>query len=145
MFMLINPLFFKASYWFHSSSVPMQPTVVQVLLTFFILLFLLSVIIRIVARRRRKEVDRYLTRTFRYFSSFCFVMSLFGFFLVFFTYEEVPFLGARFWYLLWLFIALVWLFFLWRYFFRIVPQKRSRSFEHKQKEKYLPKPGQGRH
>ena len=60
-----------------------------------------------------------------------------GSILMFFNYEMVHFLSARFWFLLWGASLVGWLVFIGKIIFRI-PQKRARLEKEKEFKKYLP-------
>ncbi|PJA47213.1 hypothetical protein CO172_02630 [Candidatus Uhrbacteria bacterium CG_4_9_14_3_um_filter_36_7] len=135
---LLQSVLLKPSYWFNLQPEMMNNRVVQVFLTFFIFLFLLAMVVRMVARKHKVK-DRYILKGFRQLSNGFFTMSVIGLFLVFFSYEAIPFFSARFWYLLWVIAMIIWLFFVWRYMFKTAAQKRLRSQEQKNQEKYLPK------
>lgn len=131
------PFFLSLSYWFDRTPESMEFVTLRLFFFLFLFLFLLGIVLRIQAKHRAK--DRSQKKLFRSFSSVCFTASLLGFILLFFRYEETPFFGARFWFLLWVLMIILWVGFLLRYFFRIVPEKQKRLFEQRQREKYLPK------
>jgi len=60
-----------------------------------------------------------------------------GLILAFFNYEMVPFLSARFWFLLWGAGLVVWLIFIGKIITKI-PQKRAQLEKEKEFKKYLP-------
>ena len=60
-----------------------------------------------------------------------------GLLLIFFNYEMVPFLSARFWLLLWAVSMLVWIFFIYRIVIKI-PEKRERLEKEKEFKRYIP-------
>ncbi|MDD5341660.1 MAG: hypothetical protein PHC97_04495 [Patescibacteria group bacterium] len=58
-------------------------------------------------------------------------------FIFFFRYEAIPFLGGRFWVLIWILVGLGWLVYLVRYYFvHVKAQLRSLALKQK-KNKYL--------
>jgi len=60
-------------------------------------------------------------------------------FIFFFRYEAIPFLGGRFWVLIWIIIGIIWLGYLIWYFQKVLP-KQKQALEQKNKlKKYLPK------
>lgn len=74
----------------------------------------------------------------KYFSVFL-TMGLIGWLLVWFRFERVYVLSARFMLLLWLISLVVWLFFIFKFQFRIMPKIISQSQKQKEFNKYLPK------
>lgn len=63
--------------------------------------------------------------------------TIIGLLLTFFNYEMVPFLSARFWFLLWVISMLVWLYFIYRVAAKI-PAKRAQMEKEKEFRKYIP-------
>lgn len=59
--------------------------------------------------------------------------------LVFFSYEEISLLGARFWYLFWFIGMIVWLVFILRYAFVTIPGERVKQNTKDARSIYLPK------
>ena len=69
--------------------------------------------------------------------SFCLTGTIIGAFLLFFTYEAVPFLSARFWFIIWFLVHAVWLFFIIRKLKKL-PQIKKEIAEKKEYNKYIP-------
>ena len=65
------------------------------------------------------------------------IFVIIGLFLTFFNYEMVPFLSARFWFLLWGIGILVWLFFIYKMIIKI-PQKKALLEKEREFKKYVP-------
>lgn len=57
--------------------------------------------------------------------------------LLFFTYEAIPLLSSRFWFLLWAIEMLIWLFFLIKKL-KIIPEKQKQLKKEKEYKKYIP-------
>lgn len=70
-------------------------------------------------------------------SSFALVNLIVGAFLLFFAYEGVPFLSARFWFLLWAAGLIVWLVFIARNL-AAVPKIKERLEAEKKYRQYIP-------
>ncbi|HTK60134.1 MAG TPA: hypothetical protein VL283_02920 [Candidatus Baltobacteraceae bacterium] len=66
-------------------------------------------------------------------------MGITGLLLVFFTHELVYFFGARFWYLVWLAVALFWTAAIVRYMLAVVPKKKAEYEEKARIAKWIPK------
>ena len=64
------------------------------------------------------------------------VLALLSFF---FTQTSTPLLGSRFWFVLWLLIALSWLWFIMRYALTVAPQERAERAKQQEYQKYLPR------
>lgn len=57
----------------------------------------------------------------------------------FFTQTSTPTLGNRFWFLLWLLIAIIWLVYILKYAIQKAPQERAERAKQLEYQKYLPK------
>lgn len=77
------------------------------------------------------------TKIFDKLYYFSLVNGVIGLLLMFFNYEMVPFLTARFWYLLWFIILVVWLFFIIKSVIKI-PQKQQQIEKEKKFNQYIP-------
>ncbi|HDQ22878.1 MAG TPA: hypothetical protein ENN28_02775 [Candidatus Uhrbacteria bacterium] len=73
----------------------------------------------------------------RKFSTFCLTMAVSFTFIFFFRYEAIPFLGGRFWILIWLIAGIIWLGFLLKYYFINLPQELKKLEEKKKFSQYL--------
>ncbi|MDP2708821.1 MAG: hypothetical protein Q8O93_02110 [bacterium] len=98
----------------------------------------LFIILTIVSGFIRKKWNKSLYASF-WSSLYAFFLtnSIIGLLLLFFNYEMVPFLSARFWYLLWVVGALVWLYFIYKIIISI-PQKKERLEKEQEFKKYIP-------
>ncbi|MDD5071274.1 MAG: hypothetical protein PHQ42_00895 [Patescibacteria group bacterium] len=73
----------------------------------------------------------------RRLQSFSLANAIIGLVLLFFSYELIPFLSSRFWFLLWAIIMLVWLVFIVKSLLTI-PDKKKKFEEEKEYKKYIP-------
>ncbi len=97
-----------------------------------------GVAILIVAGRLRRR-DPYLARGERQLGSWFVAWSLAALVWLFFAYEGINFLGARFWVAIALALALVWLVLIARYYLRVLPRLRAHLAARLERERYLPK------
>lgn len=111
----------------------------RVLVIIFVLMFLMGMVLRAVRARQKKE-DAYVREMFRRMASLLTTMGVLGIVLGFLGFENVRFLGGRFWYPIWLIATLVWAFFIIRYVKKQVPLMKAREKEREEKYKYIPKP-----
>lgn len=111
----------------------------RVLVIIFVLLFLVGMALRVVGVRRKKE-DAYVREMFRRLAGLLTTMGILGMIIGFFSFEDLRFLGARFWYPIWLIVFIIWAFFIIRYIKKQVPMMRAREIEREEKFKYMPKP-----
>ncbi|RMD59012.1 hypothetical protein D6821_02125 [Candidatus Parcubacteria bacterium] len=127
--------FLTLNYWFNLRPGMMVPTAFKIFILFLVVLATAALINGII-RRWMIEGGPYKKLSQR-LGSFLSTQLVIGLVLLFFVYEEVPFLSARFWFLLWGASMLVWLFFIIKFACRIpeliTEQKKKEEFE-----KYLP-------
>lgn len=71
------------------------------------------------------------------FYAFSLTGTIIGAFLLFFTYEGVPFLSARFWFIIWFLVQAVWLYFIIKKL-RKLPEIRKEIKDRKEYNKYIP-------
>lgn len=108
----------------------------MILFGFFALLLVLGIVTKMVAGSRTS--DRYLLELTSKVTTYLVSLGLLGVFLAFFSFERIRFFGARFWYPLWLLMAVLWGISLVRYAKREIPARREQSMEQKAKQKYFP-------
>lgn len=77
------------------------------------------------------------TSFWRRLESFSLANAFIGLVLLFFNYELVPFLSARFWLLLWAALMLSWLVFIVKSLLAI-PERKKKLEEEKEYRKYIP-------
>ena len=65
-------------------------------------------------------------------------MGVIGLLLAFMSYENVRFLGDRFWYALWMVGLLAWVLWIAWYALKRLPAMREAERARREKEKYLP-------
>lgn len=99
-------------------------------------MLILGAIIRMVATRRTE--DRHVTATFNRVGRMGVTMGIIGLIIYFFTYQEIPFLGSRFWYLFWGVGCVIWIMSIVHYVKKIIPEERQREVELFERSKYLP-------
>ena len=105
----------------------------QLLIALIIFLIVLAVCLFIA--KRKKSVFK---KTFISLYDFAISNAFFGLLLLFFNYEIVPFFSARFWFLLWLIIALTWLYYIIKSFKKLLIRRQQFTVTD-EISKYLPK------
>ncbi len=106
----------------------------KLVLGFIFLLIILLIISGVIKKRWSNSLySSFWNSVYTFFLT----NAIIGLFLVFFNYEMVPFLSARFWFLLWAISILVWVFFICRIIIKI-PEKRARLEKEKEFKKYIP-------
>ena len=124
-------------YWFGNSPPPMAPEWASIFFGVFGAMFLFGLIIRLVASRGKH--DRFVAQSFVRLSRLLVVLGVLGIIIVFLSFEQIPFLGSRFWFLIWGLILIIWFGWIVRYLVKVVPKERQAAFERARREQYLPK------
>lgn len=125
------------SFWFSFHPSPLMASSSRLLLVGFTLFIVVGIVIRVVGRRKAPS-DRFVLETFYKVSRLLSTLGLLGLLWLFFAVEEVTFLQARYWMLVWFVGLLVWVFFIWRFVSKTVPAERARRNESRERNKYLP-------
>ncbi len=121
-------------FWLDVRPGQLIPQFQQYFIIFVVVLVVLTIVFAFIQARNKKNLyGRFWTGLYY----FCLTNTIIGVFLLFFTYEAIPFLSARFWFLLWVVEILVWLFFLAKKL-REVPKRKKWLDEEKQYKKYIP-------
>jgi hypothetical protein len=101
--------------------------------------FALAAVALYVASRVLKKRDKLKTEVLRRFSRAIGYTAVFGYTVLFFTYEQLPFLGMRLWFLVTFVMFCVWLVRAIVYAVRDYPRLRDSEAERRRFEKYLNK------
>ena len=120
-------------YWFNS-----RPNALEGGAQKFFLVFLLALLIGcfVFQYLKTKKKGPYL-KTWKKLQSFSVTNLIIGLFLLFFTYELVPFLSARILFLIWGMGMIVWLVLIGRTFFEI-PKIKEEKIKEQEFKKYVP-------
>ncbi len=124
------------SFWFSPNPLPPSPTTTVVLAGLFAAMALASIAVRVVRRRTRDKLRRALLARI---AAMLAAMGILALLFFFFHYEQVSFLGARFWFLLWGAGLIVWIVFLVRFARVHVPRMRAKNQADRMRAKYLPR------
>jgi hypothetical protein len=126
--------FLTWNFWFSARPGAFSGISLKIVLGFIVLLIILSIVSGVIKKRWSKGLySSFWSGLYTFFISNAIV----GLLLTFFNYEMVPFLSARFWFLLWAIGMLVWLFFIFKIVIKI-PEKRARLEKEKEFKKYIP-------
>lgn len=120
------------SFWFNLRPGSMPATYRNILLGVAISL-LISAVIFFVLKRRKGFYKKIFINLYDFSVSNAF----FGLLLLFFNYELVPFFSARFWFLIWVISAIIWLYYILKKL-KEIPEKKRKSEEVDEIKKYLP-------
>lgn len=126
--------FLTWNFWFSSRPGAFIDFSLKVILGFTFLLIIFSIVSRVIKKRWFKSLySSFWSGLYAFFLT----NAIIGLLLTFFNYEMVPFLSARFWFLLWTISMLVWLFFIYRIAVKI-PIKRAQLEKEQEFKKYIP-------
>ncbi len=127
----MNLLSFK--FWFTMRPPMLLPIYLKALI-FFIVVLGISIFVFSFLTKRKKSI---YNRILRKLSNFCLGNVVIGLIILFFSYEMVPLLSSRFWFLIWGIEMAVWLFFIFR-ITREIPKKKEEMEKDKEFKKYIP-------
>ena len=126
-----NLMSFK--YWINTRPGSLSPLFLDGLVVFLVLLFAGFITLQFL----KKHNNRIYFRIFEKLSTFTFANFFIGLMLTFFSFELIPVLSARFWYLLWFVGMVTWLAFIFRELKKI-PEKKKKLQEKQEFQKYIP-------
>ncbi len=136
---MIAPHLYDFHYWFSSRPFPLSNRGVYILLFIFVGMIVADIVLRIIARKKRKTRD---VLTKRIVSRVCIcleTMSIFGLILLFFAFEGIPLLGARYFLLVWGIGLLVWVLSIAHESYVRNPAKRAAAIKKGEFSKYFKK------
>lgn len=126
--------FLTLNFWFNLRPGAFIGLSLKIVLGFIFLLIILALVAGIGKKRWVKSLYAGLWNSLYYFFL---TNAAVGLVLTFFNYEMVPFLSARFWFLLWGISLVIWLVFIYKTIVKI-PQKKARLEKEKEFKKYIP-------
>jgi hypothetical protein len=124
-------------YWSNTHPVPLGSSLVAGIFAFFGWFILLALVLWLLSRWL-KVGDRLKADIFRRFSGLLFSTGLLGLLVLFLTYEQLPLLGMRFWFLLVAVYFVARLVVTVAYTVRDYPAAKARAAERKRLTKWLP-------
>lgn len=113
-----------------------MPAAKTALFAAFAALVLLGFAARSLSRKR--SGDMFWAEGGKRFASLALWMGFLGLFFAWCTHELVYFFGARFWFLAWALVALLWTASLVRFLIAVVPKKKAEYAEQARIRKWLP-------
>ena len=126
--------FFTIAYWFNLRP---ESLTVQGLRNFFVFIIILAIFTSIFAILKSRYKRGLFSRIWKKLYFFNLANLVIGIFLLFFVYESIPFLSARFWLLAWWLSMIVWIFFIIKELMKI-PKIREELEKEKEFKKYIP-------
>ncbi|MFH1522829.1 MAG: hypothetical protein ABIE43_03350 [Patescibacteria group bacterium] len=120
-------------YWFNLKPESLLSIYHNLFIYFVALLILLSFIFWFMKSRRKGQYNSF----WRLLYTFSLINAFIGLGLLFFNYESIPFLSARFWLILWGMGILLWLAFIYKKLMNVLEAKEKLA-EEKEYRKYIP-------
>lgn len=120
------------SFWFNLRPGSM-PQIERNLIIGLLLTLIIAAIIFFILKKKKSFYKKILINLY----DFCISNAFIGLLLLFFNYELVPFFSARFWFLIWAIVAIIWLVFVLKKL-RKIPEKKKQAAEIDEIKKYLP-------
>lgn len=127
--------FLSLGYWFNVRPVTMPKSWIVGLCIFFGLFILVGIISSVMSGKSEAFLAKRLLRL----SRLGWITGILGYIWVFFSYEEAVIVGARFWFLLILLMAIIWAGFILNDVRKNLSKERAAQAEKERFEKYLPK------
>lgn len=121
------------NYWFNLRAGELETKANKIFIIFLLILAIFYVVIIFLKRKRKDAYTKIYVRA----ASFFFTNFFLGLILWFFTYESIPFLSARFWFLIWFGSMIAWKVSIIKNIITITKSKELYKKENEYK-KYLP-------
>ncbi len=128
----MNPLF-SLKYYLNTNPPNFSLGAYKIFAIFFIILISINILVVFIKRKYKGPYHKLLNKV----QTFTISNFSIGIFLLFFSYEEIPILSARFWHIIWFFGILFWIAQLLKEFSKI-PEKKQKRAEALEFKKYLP-------
>lgn len=129
--------FLDYRYWLNLHPVPLGPSLVGGILSFFAWFLVASVALRLLARIMKKKDSRKSDLLLRFARPLS-TTGVLGLLFLFFSYEQVPLLGMRLWFLLTFVLLIVWVGRVVKFAVTEYPALRHEDEEKARIRKYLP-------
>lgn len=127
----------QPSFWFDLTPVSLAPFFERLFFVVFALLIIGGATLRIIGKNN--TMDKYQRILVQKAARIAMSFGVVGFVIYFFTFEEIQFFGARFWFLLWFIGLVIAVVRLVRYYKKEVPLLRHRDQSRVEANKYLPR------
>lgn len=133
----IEPIL-KLSYWFNMTAIPFLPAVDKAVLIVLYGLLVAGIACAIYAKLAKK-MEKDMKRLLRRYASAATTAGVFGLLLYSFTWQRVPFLSMRFFFVIWFAVFAYWFWIIIRFQMKELPVRRKMREEQAAREKWLPK------
>jgi len=128
--------FLNWRFWFSIKPEVLTQKMLWSLLGIFAFCLISAFALRFAIYLSRRDVI--LVKIFKKFYKFFLTVGLVGFVFLFFTYEQIVFLGSYFWFLFLFLGSLVWFVLIVFFLVKKIPKERKALEEKRRFEKYLP-------
>lgn len=129
--------FLDYRYWLNLHPVPLGPSLVGSILSFFAWFLVASFALRVVARVMKKKDGRKSDLLLRFARPLS-TTGVLGLLFLFFSYEQVPLLGMRLWFLITFVLLIVWVGRVVKFAVTEYPALRREDEEKARLRKYMP-------
>ncbi|MDO8583804.1 MAG: hypothetical protein Q7R83_01345 [bacterium] len=133
----LRPLF-DLGFWFHVQALPFTPVLGTIIYWFMVAVLIAGLVTRLLLLK--PKWDKEMRRSLRGISALLLFAGATGLLLYAFTWQLVPVLSMRFFYLVWLFAYGWWAYRLVKHIYKEIPLLRKKEAERAAYEKWLPKP-----
>ncbi len=130
---LLSPL-----YWFNTTATPFLPLIDKMVLILLYGLLIAGIGCAVYAKYGKK-MEKYLKRLLRRYASALTTAGAIGLLLYAFTWQRVPILSMRFFFVLWFVLFAYWIGTIVRFQIKELPARRKLREEQIAREKWLPK------
>lgn len=121
------------SFWFNLRPDILMPIYQKIFIGFVIFLAICSLVSWLISSKKRNLYTFFWRKIY----SFSLINFFVGLILLFFSHELIPFLSARFWFLLWGLSMAVWLVFIFKTL-AVIPKKKKQIEKEREYKKYIP-------
>lgn len=136
--MVVPAAFLDIKYWFNPNPIALGPSLVGGMI-FFFAWFLVGAVVCAIGARMLRDRDMLKADITSRFVWLLLTTGLLGLMFLFFSYEQIPLFGMRFWFLVTFIVFIIWLTRIAIYIARDVPALRETQKQREQIERYLPK------
>lgn len=126
------------SYWFNITAMPFMPIIDKLLLIVLYGLLIAGIGFTVYAKYGKK-MEKYLKRLLKRYASALTTAGAIGLLLYAFTWQRVPVLSMRFFFVLWFVLFAYWIWTIVRFQIKELPARRKMREEQMAREKWLPK------
>lgn len=125
---------FTLNFWFNLKPGTLSPIFLKLLISATVLSLFFAIFLKVMLKFGKDQLLRPIENKLY---TFFFTNFMLGLIWTFLSYENVPLLTARFWYLIWLIGDLVWVYFIIVEAAKI-PEKRKQLSKEQEYKKYIP-------